>query len=85
MWTSIRKLLPNVKERNINSVINQADNEEMFEMDAANYINDFFCTICTKLGTDIPLMEQPNCIEKTYKLKLAMILFGSRILMKRKS
>lgn len=48
--SSIRKLIPNAKGRNINSVSNHVNNEEeLFDTDAANYLNKFFCTIETKL------------------------------------
>lgn len=65
-WTSIRSLLPKLKGKNIVSVIDHQSNEELFETKAANFINEYFCTIGTKLVKDIPVSDPPCIANRSY-------------------
>lgn len=68
-WASIRKLIPNSKGRIINSVLDHINNEELFEVRAANFINSFFCSIGSNL-VKILEMELPVTVEKSYDVQI---------------
>lgn len=65
-WMYVKKLIPDIKGREINSVLDvNNNNAELFGIDSAYFINKYFCNIGRDLVSQIPVSAPPLARERT--------------------
>lgn len=56
-WGVVKKLIPDIKSKNIVKITNKDTGIDMTGLSAANYVNEFFCNIGDKLVDKLPETE----------------------------